>query len=338
MAANLQAIKEKTRRLTRTLSLQQLPDADLLEYINTFILYDMPVNIRLFTLEQTFTFYTSPNIDTYDTNTVSLTHPLYDFKNKVNSIMQPIFVDGYKMYYTQDRNEFFNLYPYVNSVVQVGTGDGATTAFAGTLTGAPVLLNEVTFTSFDANNEALVLKDIPQIDGATGETLVLGDLVEPNNDTVSLGTINYKTGDYSFNFPAAPDATAPIDSHTVPVALSRPYTILFYDNTLTVRPVPDKAYKITMNAYIRPTAFMADADVPELEQWWQYIAIGASLKIFEDRSDYDSIAKLMTIFKEQERLALRRTLQLQSNERSATIYSGQTSDNNYNGYGSNGPF
>ena len=40
--ADLQTIRTKVRRLTRSLSPAQLTDAQIDEYINTFVLYDFP--------------------------------------------------------------------------------------------------------------------------------------------------------------------------------------------------------------------------------------------------------------------------------------------------------
>jgi uncharacterized HAD superfamily protein len=60
--------------------------------------------------------------------------------------------------------------------------------------------------------------------------------------------------------------------------------------------------------------------VPQLEQWWQYIAYGTAKKIFEDRMDLDSVQQIMPEFKQQERLVLRTTLTQQANERTVTIY------------------
>ena len=60
--------------------------------------------------------------------------------------------------------------------------------------------------------------------------------------------------------------------------------------------------------------------MPELSEYWQYIAYGAAKKIFEDRMDQESVQLIMPEFKEQETLIQRRTIDQQSNERSATIY------------------
>src|SRR5580765_2325949 len=92
--STLAAIQQKVRRLTRSPSLQQLSDADLNQYINTFILYDFPEHLRLFSLRTTLTFYTQPFIDVYETNTIDPTNPLYNFKNKYLTVHPTIYVAG----------------------------------------------------------------------------------------------------------------------------------------------------------------------------------------------------------------------------------------------------
>ena len=62
-APTLLNIQTKVRRLTRNPSESTLTTDQLNEYINTFILYDFPSNIRLLSLRTTLTFYTQPNVD-----------------------------------------------------------------------------------------------------------------------------------------------------------------------------------------------------------------------------------------------------------------------------------
>jgi len=324
----LQTIRNKVRLLTRTPSTAQLSDTDLDNYINTFIAYDLPDHVSLFDVKTTFSFYCQPNIDVYYTDTTHTnavqtptTSVLYDFINKYTSIDNPLIIAGYESYLTQSRQSLYEQYPLINNILTVNTGNGVTTVFTGTLNALPVLRNEVTFGSTDINGLGLTLAD----DG-------LGNLVDPQFAT-STGTINYITGAYTLTWATAPANGAPILAETVPYVASRPTTMLFYDNKFTLRPVPDKPYKITFDVFFRPVAFLATPGTqnPLLQDWWQYIAYGAAKKIFEDRMDQDSVASIMTEFKQQERLVLRKTLKNQSKERAATIYSEQS------GLGSN-PF
>ena len=78
--STLAAVRLKVRRLTRSPSAAQISDATIDEYINTFIQYDFPEHLRLFTLKTTFNFFVQPNIDTYFPSTVA-TDPLFAIRS-----------------------------------------------------------------------------------------------------------------------------------------------------------------------------------------------------------------------------------------------------------------
>jgi hypothetical protein len=106
--STLQAIQTKVRRLTRSPSLSQISDNQLNEYINTFILYDFPEHLRLFSLRTVLTFYTQPGVDTYETNTTDPTDPLYNFKNKYTTVNPPAYIAGYQALWSQSKDQFFD--------------------------------------------------------------------------------------------------------------------------------------------------------------------------------------------------------------------------------------
>jgi hypothetical protein len=150
----------------------------------------------------------------------------------------------------------------------------------------------------------------------------------------------------------------------VPYQPSRPSGILFYNDIITLRPVPDAAYLVEIQAYVNPLVALMGAftnppnlitgstpdlmlpsppnaaiiprgfqnltDTAQLKQWWQLIAWGTSMKIFEDRGDLESISRFMPLYDQQKRLVLRRTLVEMANERTQTIYSEQTDGHQYN--------
>ncbi len=286
----LAAIRTKVRRLTRSPSTAQITNAEIDEYINTFVLYDFPEHLRLFSLRQTLTFFLEPNVDTYDTTTAPNTDPLFDFINRYITIHEPIYIGGYQVFFSQSREQFFGIYPLTNSILSVGTGDGVTTQFTGTLTEFPILQNQVTFTSIDANNNGLVMSDVPYSN--SNGNLVVPDVaaigvIDPNND------INYITGVFTVTFGTPPAAGTAVESQVLPYVAARPNGILFFNNTFTVRPVPDKPYRVNMEVYIRPTELLQATASPELEQWWQYISYGAAKKVFEDRSDLEGVQLIM---------------------------------------------
>lgn len=319
--STLNAIRLKIRRLTRSPSTTQITDATIDEYVNTFIQYDFPESLRLFSLKTTFEFYVQPNIDTYPPSSV-VTDPLFQFDQRYITFEGPVYIAGLEGQLSQSRSEFYRIYPFVNSVVDTQLrGDGVTLVFNGTLTQLPILQGQVVFTVIGPNNVGLILSD--------GTTVVpsfpTGLLTSP--DGLNFGTINYLTGAFTLTFGTAPSAGQPIFAETYPYVAARPTTVLYYDDTFVVRPIPDKAYKIILDAYIRPTELLASGASPQLQQWWQYIAYGASKKIFEDRMDMDSVQLIMPEFNKQERLVLRRTIVQQANERTSTIYVSQIQSN-----------
>jgi hypothetical protein len=333
MASSLETVQTKVRRLTRSPSTTVLSDADLNEYINTFVLYDFPEHLRLFALKETFEFYTSPNIDTYETNTTDTTAPLYNFKNKYVSIHPPIYIAGLQATYTQSRSALFSRYSQNNFINSFATGDGVTTSFSGTLVNIPVLQNNVIFTSKDSLGNGLVLVDFPNSVSPNS-----GDLGVPNQPPTvfpsAWGGVSYVTGEFTANFLDKNEVATPpgdgeqIFSETVPYNASMPVMMLFFDEKFILRPVPDKVYKVQMEVYARPTELLAGQS-PKLEQWWQYIAYGAAKKIFEDRLDMDSVQLIMPEFLEQQSLVLRTTVMQNSNQRVPTIFQEQVGGGNY---------
>lgn len=328
--STLEAIRLKVRRITRTPSTDQMSDATLDEYINTFILYDFPEHLRLFTLRTTFSFVCSPYVDAYKTTDDFAGDQFYNFKNVYTTLHEPVYVAGYKARFTQDEEQFYGWYPRNNFIVKVATGDGVTRDFTGTLSNIPITQSNVVFTSIGNNDQAVSLVDVPVVD-AFGTPTVDGNLYAtydvpdtPPDAVVPGNNINYKTGVYNLHFDAAPAARKDINAQTVPYVAARPQAVLYYNNTLYLRPIPDQPYKITLEAYKRPTELLNVASVPELEQWWQYISYGAAKKVFEDRMDMDSVQMIMPEFMKQETLVLRRTIVQNSTKRAATLYTEQT--------------
>lgn len=342
--STLDAIRIKVRRLTRSPSPTQITDAQIDEYVNTFIQYDLPEHLRLFSLRTTHSFTTQPYQDTYPTDVTSfagaISNPLYDFKNKFITVHPPFYIAGYESFFTQSQTDFFRIYPKLQSLIDTHLrGNGITQTFTGiirppgglTPAGKTSLLqHEVLISSVDINNNGLAKVDRPLV-GAYGNNLSQGNLYDtgsipevPPTLVDSTNTIDYVTGAFTVTFPSPPANGEKIMVQTVPVQVSRPMGVLYYNNTFVVRPVPDQPYTINFEAYIRPTELLTSNQKPELEQWHQWISYGAAKKVFEDRMDMESVQMIMPEFKQQERLVLRRTLVQQSNEEVATIYNDNT--------------
>jgi hypothetical protein len=369
--SSLLAIQQKVRLITRSLSDAQLSDAQINQYINTYVLYDFPETLRLFNLKSTFTFYTLPFIDTYSTTNIS--SPLYNFANKYLTTDSPVYIAGYNALFSQSREQFYGIYPIVNNISSIGyTGNGTLQQFSGVINSqqanvpqgstqfATLLQNNVLFSSIDDNANGLAMADSPILDAITGNPTNFGllynaltydngpynlltnpngfpvlSLPSPYMSAVGFPTtnyINYITGQYVVTFPTAPAGGVAINSMTVPMNPAIPQALLFYDGSFVVRPIPDQSYRVDMEVWVQPTELLSLGQSPDLEEWWQLIAWNAAKKIFEDRMDYDSINLILPSLKEQEVLVLRRTIVQNTTQRVNTIYS----DEGRTGYNSNG--
>ncbi len=317
MTATLTAIRDKVRKITGSPSPTQLTDAQIDEYVNTFFLYDFPENLRLFNLHQPYIFYTQPNIDSY-------AFP----RNEILTINPPVYIAGYYSFWSQSQEQFYRVYPQLNNLQQVDTGSGIAGPYSFTIPSAPVLQGYTQTGGTTVYSNVLISAGtLSARDNGAGGWL-------SQNDAALVGTINYVTGVCTVTFSGVITSGTAINSQAVPYVAARPQGLLFYDDSITLRPVPDQIYKVEVQAYKQPTALIAANQAPQLNEWWQFLAFGASKKIFEDRLDMDGWTRIRPLFDEQERLILRRTIVQQTNNRTSTIYTEMTtfpSTNYYNG-------
>ncbi len=120
------------------------------------------------------------------------------------------------------------------------------------------------------------------------------------------GTVNYVTSQITINFPVAPAAGTKINVWASQYQVGRPYNALFWNNEITIRPVPDNVYLCEIETYQTPSQFMQVTNHPILNQWAQYIAYGASMEILRDRQDMEGVENLREGFIRQESLVLER--------------------------------
>jgi hypothetical protein len=149
-------------------------------------------------------------------------------------------------------------------------------------------------------------------------------------------TINYQTGQITgltFADPI-PEGT-PIQIQYNPKQLSIPLAIMFSQNQFTLVPVPDAGYTIELTCYRQPIQALLAADMagnPELSEWWEILAVGASKKIFEERLDSDGVMFIDKMLKERYDIIETRTYAQIGQERIKTLYTDQLTEN----YGSGG--
>lgn len=316
---DLARIRNDVRQLTHSLSPSILTDASIDDWVNDYMLYDMPNTMRVFSLRTQLSFYTQPNVDYYQSST-NVGDALYNFKNKYLNVYGPVWVNGIAGSFTNDPNMFNAAWymPFYKKDTLL-RGNGTTGPYVGSLAmsaSVPAMQRNVCFSAVDATGTAHILTDNP-VSNTTG-ALGLPNL--PQTLPSIYGQINYITGAYTLNFPAViPNGTF-IYSQSVTYTAGRPYAVLFFKDAFTLRPVPDSVYKITLEADVRPTEIIQATDVPYQDQWWQLISMGAALKVLQRRGDAETEGYVRGLYREQLNLVLRPTLLAAAQERPATVF------------------
>lgn len=352
MINTLEAILKKARKLTGTGNTQQGTDSDFLDALNSFYLYDFPAEFRSLKLKDTYSFNTVQGVDTYP----------FDF-NQWSTLQAPAYCEKGEMLVLFSKTEFYRYYFSVQQRETFDTADGTEGPYAGTTLSSPLLRSvnnnpivdtplsntgsfptgyPPTFTnpnisrvqniliSANTSNSSLVVTD----DGA-------GNLI---GDCLAGGTINYQTGVISaLTFTNAVPSGNNIEISYIPVTLGQPYTLLFDQQQITLRPVPDKAYTIDIMAYRLPSQALLGSGsnidlegIPELNEWQDCLAFGLSKKIYQNRLDPEGVAMMDLYLKEAYSLIETRTYAQLGQDSMRTIYNTTSRGGvvNYNNFGS----
>jgi hypothetical protein len=347
----LQDIITKVRRLTGSGSDNQLTDAMIIGYINSFYTYDFPAQFRSLKLKNNYTFNTIQGVDTYpfdseQYSTVDM--PCYCMKREIK-----LFQDPWSFYAAN-----FNW----QQQDTITTGNGGMGPYAGNTTAFPLIAS--------ANNNPIVETELtPTTVFPSGYPVTFQNpatpsriqniLITANTATSTLnvtddgggnligdctgGTINYQTGAIAnLNFTQIVPAGNIIQIQYNPQVLSIPLAILFYQNQFTLRPVPDQGYTVELVAYRLPSqALLGSSDpdapnyggVPELLEWWECIAAGAAKKIYEDRLDSEGVMFMDKMIKERYAIADTRTYAQIGKQRINTLFADQLEYNYGSGAG-----
>ena len=352
--ATLADIITKVRKLTGTGNSLQLTDSTVIDYINSFYLYDFPAEFRSLQLKNVFTFNTIQNLDTYP----------FDFEH-YTTLESPAYVDKRLVPLYDTPWPFYSLFFNWQEREVFDTGDGTEGPYSGTVLASPIIAsvnnNPMTDTqipgvapfaigtypqSFDEPNPARVQNILISANTATSSLNVTddgnGNLIGPD---VASGTINYITGvitNLTFDTGVTVPLGADIEIHYNPSNNAIPQAVLFWQNQITLRPVPDKAYIVEIVAYRRPSQVLLGSindttGVPELLEWWETLSAGASKKIFEDRQDMDGIVMMDKMLAERYALNETRTYAQLGKQQISTIFSDQLNGfgSGYGGWGGN---
>lgn len=303
-------IRRKVRRLTASPSESSLPTSTIDEAINLFYLNDFAYAIKIDQMRKVYDLFTVPYQDTYPIDV-----------NFIQGIRQPVYIDGYVGQLFKDRAQFYNLYPNWPTRFNPAVGTGTQTHFEFTIQG-PLVPGQITLGCKDVLGGTIQVADngkgglylqtpnpqvsVPAITSTAPGMYNLNTGNPGQNIQSLIGVVNYQYGTFVLDFPVAPANSQQLVLWVCQYQPGKPYAVLFFNNEIKIRPIPRLVHKITFEVYLTPVQFMESTDHPILNQWAQYIAIGAATKILEDRNDVEGLANIAPLFDRQEALVLER--------------------------------
>ncbi len=356
------------RRIIKSSNASSISNQTIADYINRFYVYDMPERIQLLELKRQYTFETIPNIYQYQAPFTTRTTPVFPananpppFITNPNppqnqtvmpvyqNFMPPIYCDGVEIGWLQSVDQFYKIFPEFVNNEQPLLGD-ATPGPVTTVPGQSPILRAfiddignlkpyVYITAFNENGDMMYIVDTPYRDTTglgiliqTDSTFqnIIGPILtgSPPNDGGS-GRVDYETGAVTFTFNANVADQTPIELQTSPFSPGVPRMCLFFNNIFSLYPVPSRAYKIQVNAYVTPAVFFDSTGSVPFAYMSEYIARGAARKILADSGDMEQLNQMEAFFREQENLVLRRSDRQRAVERTPTIFSAQTGNNGW---------
>jgi hypothetical protein len=196
----LSEIRSKVRRLTGRPSINQISDDEVDKYINRFYTQDLVALLHLDDLGEWWTFETMVNLAKYSNNSANYT------------LEGPAYINGDPITIFRDSTAFRDRYPLsFKTRENVGSGDGATATFSGTLAATVISPEEIVFdddvealrvqprgkvTNVTQANPAVVTTDVAH-GLTTGDTVkmmnFLAGMVELNNIQTTITSVSATT-------------------------------------------------------------------------------------------------------------------------------------------------
>ena len=351
---------QKTRLLTASSNSFQVTDSYIVQQMHSFYAYDLPAKFRSLKLKDIYTFTTNVGQDVYPFNSelyTTVDNPCYCAKREIKMFTDPW--NFYGVNYNWQQIDTFI------------TGNGSEGPYNGNTTAFPLIpsVNNDPGTQTNRNlyfpqsrvQNVLITANAGYLDSQSVTDDGQGNLIQifqtsTGNQQQEYGwtyyrqyasstptvagnaTINYQTGEITgLVFAEAIPAGTPITVQYNPKTLSIPLSIMFYQNQFTLAPVPDKGYTVELTCYRQPIQALLAANQtgnPELSEWWEILAVGASKKIFENRLDTDGVMFIDKMLKERYDIIETRTYAQIGQQRIQTLYTDQLTYN----YGSGGGF
>lgn len=358
---NLANAVTKTRKLTGSSNSFQVTNEYIVQQMHSFYSYDLPAKFRSLKLKDIYTFTTNVGQDVYPFNSelyITVNQPCYCAKREIK-----LFHNPWQFYAVNYNWQYCNNFAYGNGTTGPYSGNTIAYPFIPSVNNdpGPQTVPNLYFPQSRVQNVLITANVIgPNGIGNTQNVTDdgLGNLIQifqtSNSANQEYGwtyyrqyasstpsipgnaTINYQTGEIAnvmFNEPIAEGI--PIQIQYNPKKFSIPLAIMFYQNQFTLCPTPDKGYTIELTCYRQPIQALLASDMsgnPELSEWWEILAVGASKKIFEERLDADGVIFIDKMLKERYDIIETRTYAQIGQERINTIYTDHLTHN----YGSGG--
>jgi hypothetical protein len=164
-----------------------------------------------------------------------------------------------------------------------------------------------------------------------------GNLPLTGTYSTTVNTVNYNQGTLNVTFPEAIPSGTAIQAQCLFFQQGIPRSVLYYNNTITLRNPPDIQYYIELDAYITPAAFLSTSQALQFGYMCEYIARGATRKIMADTGDIEQFQFYEPLFEEQQALVWKKSQRQRTATRTQTIYSnpGSQYQGIYNNIGMN---
>lgn len=319
---------------------------------------DIDARVQLYDYKTKYQFETVPGVADYNMplytvqtqpgNQEIAPYPVYQ------GFFSPCYANGIQIPLYTQRDPFWKIWPnYIQSLNPAGTGDGTAGPYTLALpffpaipghidmTGivsngapyqdppvVPALVTTYPQTSLSAgvyitatttNNSMMVVTDSGQFLDTNVQIGLLQQVV--SGVPQAAGQVNYATGAVTVTFNGAVLAGSNIQAQCYFYQQGIPRAILYYNNTLTIRPPPNIPYLIELDAYLTPAAFLSSSAAVPFAYMAEYIARGAARKILSDTGDMEQFAFYEPLFKEQEILVWKRSQRIFTSSRTGTIFS-----------------
>ncbi len=350
--ATLQDIIKKFRRLTMSGTSVQITDPEIIDYINSYYIYDFPAEYRSLKLKDRYTFNTVRGIDTYP----------FDSEH-YSTVQAPATIAKRQIRLFEDMWSFYGLNFAWQFMENITTGSGITGPYTGTLQAVPIVrsvnnnpmvqttlsstanfLSAPSKPSFPNSNISRIQNILITANSSLGSTQNVTDDGAGNLIGDGSGTINYDTGAINITFTNVVPAGENIQVQYNPANMNIPIAILFFQNQFVLRPVPDKGYTVEIVAYRLPSqALLGTVDPntanmsgqPEQNEWWEILAFGAAKKFYQDKLDDDGENLMQDNLMDMLAKIETRTYAQLGKQRIQTMFADQRTDtyNNYGGFG-----